>query len=80
MGQALVDAIELERRKELFVEGHRFFDVKRTTRNLVRSDCGSSFTTCSLVAGNRAWVWPIPIGEIIANDLINDADQNPGYN
>jgi hypothetical protein len=79
-GQALVDAIELERRKELFVEGHRFFDVKRTTRNLVRSDCGSNFTTCSLVAGNRAWVWPIPIGEIIANDLINDADQNPGYN
>jgi hypothetical protein len=80
MGQALVDAIELERRKELFVEGHRFFDVKRTTRNLVRSDCGSNFTTCSLVAGNRAWAWPIPIGEIIANDLINNADQNPGYN
>jgi len=79
-GQALVDAIELERRKELFVEGHRFFDVKRTTRNLVRSDCGTNFTTCSLTAGNRAWAWPIPIGEIIANDLMSDADQNPGYN
>jgi hypothetical protein len=79
-GQVLVDAIELERRKELFVEGHRFFDVKRTTRNLVRSDCGTNFTTCSLLAGNRAWAWPIPIGEIIANDLINDSDQNPGYN
>ncbi|REG91569.1 RagB/SusD family nutrient uptake outer membrane protein [Algoriphagus antarcticus] len=79
-GQALVDAIALERRKELFVEGHRFFDVKRTTRNLVRSDCGTNFTTCSLTAGNRAWAWPIPIGEIIANDLISDADQNPGYN
>jgi hypothetical protein len=80
IGQALVDAIELERRKELFVEGHRFFDIKRTTRSLVRSDCGTNFTTCSLAAGNRAWAWPIPIGEIIANDLINDADQNPGYN
>ncbi|MFD2035837.1 RagB/SusD family nutrient uptake outer membrane protein [Belliella marina] len=80
IGQALVDAIELERRKELFVEGHRFFDLKRTTRNLVRSDCGANFTTCSLPVGNRAWVWPIPIGEIIANDLINETDQNPGYN
>lgn len=79
VGQGLRDAIELERRKELFVEGHRFFDVKRTDRNLVRSDCGTNFTSCSLVSGNRAWVWPIPIGEIIANDLINDEDQNPGY-
>jgi len=74
------DAIELERRKELFVKGHQFFDLKRTTRNLVRSDCGSNFTTCSLFAGNRAWAWTIPIGEIITNDLINDADQNLGYN
>lgn len=79
-GVALVDAIEMERRKELFVEGHRFFDLKRTTRNLVRTDCGSNFTTCSLSTGNRAWAWPIPVGEIIANDLINDDDQNPGYN
>jgi hypothetical protein len=79
-GTALEDAIELERRKELFVEGHRFFDVKRTTRNLVRSDCGTNFTTCSLLPGNRAWAWPIPIGEIIANDLINEGDQNPGFN
>ena len=79
-GQALVDAIELERRKELFVEGHRFFDIKRTTRNLERSDCGTNFTTCTLAPDNRAWAWPIPIGEIIANDLISESDQNPGYN
>ncbi|MCH7411576.1 RagB/SusD family nutrient uptake outer membrane protein [Belliella sp. DSM 111904] len=78
-GQALRDAIELERRKELIVEGHRFFDVKRTTRELERTDCGDNFTSCSLLTGNRAWVWPIPIGEIIANDLINEEHQNPGY-
>jgi starch-binding outer membrane protein, SusD/RagB family len=78
-GQLLLDAIDMERRKELIVEGHRFFDVKRTTRDLMRTDCGTNFTACSLVIGNRAWVWPIPIGEIIANSLINQEHQNPGY-
>lgn len=78
-GQVLVDAIEMERRKELIVEGHRFFDVKRTSRDLIRTDCGTNFTACSLMIGNRAWVWPIPIGEIIANSLINQEHQNPGY-
>ncbi len=28
VGQPLLDAIELERRKELVAEGHRFFDLK----------------------------------------------------
>ena len=38
-GAALTDAIAQERRKELICEGHRFFDLKRTTRTVNRDDC-----------------------------------------
>ena len=73
-GTALLNAIALERRKELVGEGHRFFDLKRTTRTVNRTDC-SSF--CTLASSNRAWAWPIPKPEIDANPAI--LPQNPGY-
>jgi starch-binding outer membrane protein, SusD/RagB family len=73
-GQALKDAIELERRKELICEGHRFFDLKRTTRTINRANC-SSF--CTLGPTDREWTWPIPQPEIDAN--ANILPQNPGY-
>jgi hypothetical protein len=73
-GTALMSAIALERRKELVCEGHRFFDLKRTTRTVNRTDC-SSF--CTLLPNNRAWNWPIPQPEIDANPAI--LPQNPGY-
>ena len=77
-GQELLDAIAMERRKELFVEGHRWFDVKRTTRNLVREDCGTTATNCTLAPGAREWAWPIPQGEIDANVNIS-TQQTTGY-
>lgn len=77
-GQALVDEIALERRKELFAEGHRWFDVKRTTRNLVREDCGTTATNCTLAPGAREWAWPIPQAEIDANPNIS-GQQTTGY-
>jgi len=73
-GTALTDAIELERRKELICEGHRFFDLKRTTRTITRTNC-SNF--CSLTPTDRSWTWPIPQPEIDAN--ANILPQNPGY-
>ena len=73
-GAALLDAIELERRKELIAEGHRFFDLKRTSRMINRTDCPNF---CTLEPGDRAWAFPIPIGEINANP--NIIPQNPGY-
>ena len=63
-----------ERRKELICEGHRFFDLKRTTRLVSRANCASF---CTLPPGNRAWTWPIPQPEIDAN--ANILPQNPGY-
>lgn len=73
-GTDLEEAIELERRKELIAEGHRFFDLKRTSRIINRDNCTVS---CTLDADSRAWTWPIPTAEILANP--NIGDQNPGY-
>jgi len=73
-GAALLNAIASERRKELVGEGHRFFDLKRTTRTVARVGC-TSF--CTLSPASRAWTWPIPQPEIDANPAI--LPQNPGY-
>jgi hypothetical protein len=73
-GTALLNAIATERRKELVGEGHRFFDLKRTTRTVSRVSC-SAF--CTLGPTGRAWTWPIPQPEIDANPAI--LPQNPGY-
>jgi hypothetical protein len=79
-GQALIDEIALERRKELFAEGHRWFDLKRTSRTLNRAgdqDLLES-TTVELAPGAREWVWPIPTVEIVANPNIR-GQQSPNY-
>jgi starch-binding outer membrane protein, SusD/RagB family len=73
-GAALINAIALERRKELISEGHRWFDLKRTTKTINRTNCS---VFCTLPSSSRAWTWPIPIGEINANP--NILPQNPGY-
>jgi starch-binding outer membrane protein, SusD/RagB family len=72
-----------ERRRELFGEGHRWFDLKRTTRIINRNpDCASAAaapgTECDLTANSRAWTWPIPQAEIDAN-ISMAGQQNPGY-
>jgi hypothetical protein len=73
-GQALLTAIEQERRKELVGEGHRFLDLKRTTRTIIRTTNCASF--CTLDPSAREWVFPIPQPEILANDAM---EQNDGY-
>ena len=73
-GAALLNAIAVERRKELISEGHRWFDLKRTTKTISRTNCT---VFCILPPSNRAWTWPIPVGEINANP--NILPQNPGY-
>ncbi len=77
-GQALLDEIALERRKELLGEGHRWFDLKRTTRMINRTDAVQTSTKTTLAPTAREWVWPIPQAEIDANPNIK-AQQSPGY-
>ena len=79
-GVNLLNAIYLERRIELIGEGHRWFDIKRTTRTINRTECGSSgqslSTICSVGPNSRSWIWPIPITQINLNPNLA---QNPGY-
>lgn len=75
-GSALIDAIALERRKELFMEGHRWFDLKRTTRTINRGAIAIPTTQATLAPSSPKWVWPIPQGERDANP---NMQQNTGY-
>lgn len=72
-GDAVVQALENERRHEFFAEfGHRFYDLKRTNRADV---------VLSEVKGNlwEQWKsnWPIPLNQLLANPFLL---QNEGYN
>jgi len=78
-GATLKSAIAIERRKELFSEGHRWFDIRRAGLGITRgANCGAPATRCSLDAANFRFVWPIPLDEIIANPNMA-SQQNPGY-
>ncbi len=79
-GQALLDAIFTERRKELFAEGHRWFDLKRTTRTINRTDTfgAAAGLQSVLTPASKVWVFPIPQGEIDANSNIS-SQQSPGW-
>lgn len=77
-GQALKDTIQLERRKELFGEGFRLFDLTRRKQPLVRSST-SQWVPLDLPANDPHMVLPIPQEEIDANPNISEADQNEAY-
>lgn len=73
-GQALVDEILLQRRIELWGEGFRFFDLKRTNSSLDRTGANHESSIINGVyivpAGDKNWQWLIPVDEINANPLI----------
>ncbi|WP_289044670.1 RagB/SusD family nutrient uptake outer membrane protein [uncultured Olleya sp.] len=83
-GNALLAAIKLERRLELFAEGHRFFDLKRWNESVVRSATDGDFfdgtgtpaAETSLPAGNFKFQLPIPQREL---NIMPDFQQNTGY-
>jgi hypothetical protein len=75
----LLTAIMVERRKELFLEGHRWFDLRMAGVGIVRGgDCKAPATVCSLPANSYRFVWPIPQDEIKAKANIS-VQQNSGY-
>ena len=73
-----LDRILLERRKELVAEGHRFFDLIRNKKNIVRMNSDRVFDTATplnIAFDNFQVVFPIPRAEL----NINPMTQNPGY-
>ncbi len=76
-GAALAAAIQDERRKELAIEGHRWFDLRRTAGDVIRgADCRGLTVNCTLTAGDHRFAYPIPLDEMLAN---SNMIQNDGY-
>ena len=70
------DGVFAERQKELAWEGHLWFDLARTKRNMTRTDFVGDPTAKDLAWGSHKWAMPIPLSEMGANaNLV----QNPGY-
>ncbi|HYH15498.1 MAG TPA: RagB/SusD family nutrient uptake outer membrane protein [Flavisolibacter sp.] len=80
-GPALLEDILEERRKELAFEGHRYWDLVRYNRDVVREDVtGGEYTGVPLKieSSNFRRIFPIPQAELDANPTIR-GQQNPGY-
>jgi starch-binding outer membrane protein, SusD/RagB family len=77
-GQALIDEILIQRRVELWGEGFRFLDLKRTDSALDRrgTNHNESLTGGLMLvpAGDKRWQFLIPQNELNANSLVA---QNP---
>jgi hypothetical protein len=76
-GDALIDEILTQRRIELWGEGHRFFDLKRTNAALNRNGTNAIASVALLfdvAPGDVRWEFLIPRREINANPAIV---QNP---
>ncbi len=73
-GSALLDEILLERRLELAYEGHRYFDLIRNKRDIVRVD--HTLIDGTTPYPNQRFCFPIPDDEMNANP---NMVQNPAY-
>jgi hypothetical protein len=71
----LKENILLERRKELCFEGHLFFDLVRSHKNISRND-GCISTSCSLTYPSLKFVLPIPT---FNTNLNPNLQQNDSY-
>ncbi|CAL1516462.1 SusD-like protein P2 [Chitinophaga sp. MM2321] len=71
---AFRDTVLQERAYELFMEGKRWLDLKRTgkVKQVIKANLGKDVQDIHLL-------WPIPQQEIDTNPELSQADQNPGY-
>lgn len=74
-GQAgLIDAILLERRKEMWGEGIDLFDILRLQKSVVRTMAEGHYLDINIPANSNKLIMMIPEKEVINNDLM---EQNP---
>lgn len=80
-GQALLNDILLERRKELAFEGQRYWDLTRYNLAVNRVNMSANYpgnVPLTIAADNFRRILPIPQSELDANPNIRN-QQNPGY-
>ncbi|MNT63902.1 SusD family protein [compost metagenome] len=77
-GNALIEEILLERNKELYGEGHKFFDLLRTKKGVDRTGSTVHWKIVNFPSGDNRLVSPIPQLELDANPVLKP-QQNPGY-
>ena len=76
-GQALIDEIMLERRKELYAEGLADFEDKRRLQQAWVRDENHKDFAFTFVQNDYKFFMLVPQDEIDANPALTDADQNP---
>lgn len=69
----LLSQILLERRREFCFEGHRFFDMRRFEKPIVKP-----LINKTLDVNNHRRIMPVPLSEMQGNPVIA-GQQNPGY-
>lgn len=80
-----IDLILDERARELYAEGYRWMDLRRTHQlvrynNIFNADlAGNAMMRMSNANGDIRWYKPIPQAEINANNALTETDQNKGY-
>ncbi|MDR1022336.1 MAG: RagB/SusD family nutrient uptake outer membrane protein [Prevotellaceae bacterium] len=81
---ALIDQIFVQKRIELWGEGHGLFEFNRLEKTIDRTYEGSNHPVGNINSGDRPLPWhdplrtfQIPIKEIEGNPNITQADQNP---
>lgn len=74
--EATVENVLTERRKELALEGHRFFDLMRNEKDILKVDSRQTFSGDKIAYGSLLLPFPIPQSEVNANP---NMEQNDGY-
>ena len=69
---ALLEAIQEERAKELFLEGFRLADLKRWNKGFMRQPqsgtiTGENYSSLKIDGGDKRYTWPIPQHEVTAS-------------
>jgi starch-binding outer membrane protein, SusD/RagB family len=73
---ATLENIYLERRKELYGEGHRLHDIRRLHIPLIRTTSQEHWAKVDLPADSPRLMLPIPENEMLFNKKLEAKDQN----
>ncbi len=70
--ESLMEAIQVERGKELFLEGFRLADLKRWNKGFKRQPqagtiTGENYSSLKIEGGDKRYTWPIPQHEVTAS-------------